>query len=155
MKSYTKKIIGFLILLLVVSCAIESMFSLPNDELIKSELIGEWRTEHSKHEFLRIEKNNEKTYKLIIVDKEKTEELIAFSKAVKGFNIMNIITEYDGKVANLFYGFNIDSNTLTFSEVNDKLRENEFESETELLNFFKENINRDDFFINQTELVRK
>jgi hypothetical protein len=68
---------------------------------------------------------------------------------------MNIKTEYKNKITNVFYGFKVGGNTLVFSEVNKKLRNKEFKSETELLDFFKENISRDDFFINQIELIRK
>ena len=68
---------------------------------------------------------------------------------------MNIKTEYKNKITNVFYGFKVEGNTLIFSEVNKKLRNKEFKSQTELLEFFKENINREDFFINQTELIRK
>jgi len=139
----------------MISCALESKFSLPNDEKIKTELIGEWSTEKNTNEILRIEKNDDKTYKLIFVEKEKTEELIAFSKTINGFNIMNLITEYEGKVTNVFYGFNINGNALTYSEGNDKLRENNFDSETELLNFFKENVSKKGFFTNPVELRRK
>lgn len=155
MKSYTKKILSTIILLLVISCSLESTFSLPNDEKIQTELIGEWTSKETTNEFLKIEKKSDKTYNIIIAEKDKTEKLLAFSKTINGFSIMNIITEYDGKITNVFYGFNIEGDTLTYSEVNNKLRENEFNSEIELLDFFKEKINRDDFFINRIVLVRK
>ena len=68
---------------------------------------------------------------------------------------MNLKTEYKNKITNVFYGFKVEENTLIFSEINKKLRSEDFKSQTELLDFFKENINREDFFINQTELIRK
>ena len=156
MKTYIKRIIGFLILFLVISCALESKFALPNDEKIKPELIGEWYNEKNvNEETVKIIKNGEKSYTLQIIGKSETEELIAHSKTINGFSIMNIKTETKGVITNVFYGFTVKGNTLTFSEVNDKLRNEEFESESELLKFFEENVSKNDFFINPTELKRK
>lgn len=152
MKKYT---LSLVILFLVISCSLESKFSLPNDENINPELIGEWYNGKNNDEKITIIKHGEKTYKLLIKNKEKTDEIISFSKTIKGFEIMNLRTEYKNKITNVFYGFKVEGNTLIFSEINKKLRNKEFKSETELLDFFKENINRDDFFINQTELTRK
>ncbi|SEA20470.1 hypothetical protein [Psychroflexus halocasei] len=153
MKKYLGKIIGISLIFLILSCALESKFSLPNDERIKTELIGEWSNEDD--EILRIEKNNEKTYKLITIQNGKMDESIAFSKTINGFNILNIISEYEDKKTNVFYGFNIDNNTLTYSEVNDKLRESDFKSESELLQFFQKNISKKDFFVDSVKLKRK
>jgi len=156
MKTYTKRIIGILILFLVISCALESKFALPNDEKIKPELIGEWYNEKNvDEETIKIIKNGEKSYTLKIIDKNETDELIAHSKTINGFSIMNVKTETKGVITNVFYGFTVKGNTLTFSEVNDKLRNKEFESESELLKFFEENVSKEGFFINPTELKRK
>lgn len=152
MKKHT---LSLLILFLVISCSLESKFSLPNDENINPKLIGEWYNGKDNDEKLTIIKYGEKTYKLLLKDKEKTDEIISYSKTVNGFQIMNLKTEYKNKITNVFYGFKVEGNTLIFSEVNNKLRNKEFKSKTELLDFFKENINKDDFFINQTELIRK
>lgn len=152
MKKYT---LSLVILFLVISCSLESKFSLPNDENINPELIGEWYNGKDNDEKLTIIKHGEKTYKLLLKDKEETDEIISFSKTIKGFEIMNLKTEYKNKITNVFYGFKVEGNTLVFSEVNKKMRSKEFKSESELLVFFKENINRENFFINQTELIRK
>ena len=151
MKKYN---LSLIILFLVISCSLESKFSLPNDENINTELIGEWFNEKDNSEKLTIIKYGEKTYKLLLKDKEKTDEIISFSKTIKGFEIMNLKTEYKNKITNVFYGFKVEGNTLIFSEVNKKLRSKEFESQNELLEFFKDNINREDFFINKTKLIR-
>ena len=151
MKKYN---LSLIILFLVISCSLESKFSLPNDENINTELIGEWFNEKDNSEKLTIIKYGEKTYKLLLKDKEKTDEIISFSKTIKGFEIMNLKTEYKNKITNVFYGFKVEGNTLIFSEVNKKLRSKEFESQNELLEFFKDNINREDFFINKTKLTR-
>jgi hypothetical protein len=155
MKAYKKGIIGILILFIMVSCALESQFALPNDEKIKTELIGEWYFEKNSDEGIKIMKNGEKSYNLKIVDKKETEELIGFSITIKGFSIMNVKTESKGITKNIFYGFSLNGNTLTFSEVNDKLRDEEFKSESELLKFFEENVTKEGFFINHSELKRK
>ena len=154
-KPMKKHTLSLLILFLVISCSLESKFSLPNDENINPKLIGEWYNGKDNDEKLTIIKHGEKTYKLLLKDKEKTDEIISFSKTVNGFQIMNLKTEYENKITNVFYGFKVEENTLIFSEINNKLINKEFKSKTELLNFFKENINKDDFFINQTELIRK
>jgi hypothetical protein len=154
-KPMKKHTLSLLILFLVISCSLESKFSLPNDENINPKLIGEWYNGKDNDEKLTIIKHGEKTYKLLLKDKEKTDEIISFSKTVNGFQIMNLKTEYENKITNVFYGFKVEGNTLIFSEINNKLRNKEFKSKTELLDFFKENIKKDDFFINQTELIRK
>jgi len=155
MKKYKEKYIGFLILFLITSCSLESKFSLPNDEKIIPELIGEWRSEESDNEIIKILKNGEKSYLIQIIDNNGTDELIAFSKTIKGITIMNVKTETKGIITNLFYGFSIESNTLFFFEINDKLRNGEFKSEFQLLKFFEENINKENFLINPTKLKRK
>ncbi|TXD84797.1 hypothetical protein ESY86_03630 [Subsaximicrobium wynnwilliamsii] len=155
MKTHKKRIIGVFILFLMVSCALESQFALPNDEKINPEFIGEWYSEENDDESIKITKNGEKSYRLQVFDENETNESIAFSKTIKGFSIMNIQTETKGIITYVFYGFNVEGNTLTFSEVNDKLRHEEFESESELLRFFEENLTKEDFFINPTELKRK
>tara|TARA_B100000678_G_C18005315_1_gene420516 strand:- start:209 stop:682 length:474 start_codon:yes stop_codon:yes gene_type:complete len=154
-KPMKKYVLSLIILFLVISCSLESKFSLPNDENINLELIGEWYNEKDNDEKLTIMEHGEKTYKLLIKSKEKTEEIISFSKTIKGFGIMNLKTDYKNKIRNVFYGFKVKGNTLIVYEVNEKLRNKEFKSQTELLEFFNENINREDFFINPTELIRK
>jgi len=154
MKKHTNKIIGISIIFLIVSCSLESVFSLPNDEKIKTELIGEWFYGKNSEAIIRIEKNNKKTYKLILDENGKTEELIAFSKTINGFNIMILINDFDEDSIYEYYGFTIDDKTLTYSEVNKNFRESDFSSETDLLNFFQKNVTKKDFFINPNVLKR-
>ena len=156
MKIYKKRIIGILILFIMVSCALESQFALPKDEKIITELIGEWISVENSDDRINILKNGEKSYRLQIIEDSKIdEELIGFSKTIKGFSIMNIKTVSNGIITNVFYGFNVKENILTFSEVNDKLHDTEFKSASELLIFFKENVSKKDFFINHLDLKRK
>lgn len=152
MKKYTLRL---MILFLVISCSLESKYSLPNDEKINPELIGEWHNGKDDNEKITIIKHGEKTYKLLLKNLDETDELISFSKTIKGFEIMNIKTEYKNKITNVFYGFKVDGNTLIFSEVQKKYRNKEFKSQTELLEFFEEHINREDFFFNPITLIQK
>ena len=156
MKIYKKRIIGILILFIMVSCALESQFALPNDEKIIPELLGEWISVENSDDRINIIKNSEESYRLQIIENTRIdEELIGFSKTINGFSIMNLKTEENGVITYLFYGFNVKENTLIFSEVNDKLHDDEFESQSELLQFFEENVAKEDFFTNTFELNRK
>lgn len=65
-----KQIFSLLILFLVISCTLESKFSLPNDEKINPELIGEWYNGKGNEDKLTIKKHGEKTYKLLLWDRE-------------------------------------------------------------------------------------
>ena len=99
-----------------------------------------------------IQQNGEKKYKLILDDSTRVN---AFSKKIKGFNIMNITEEHNGVFTNIFYGFEITNDTLVVSEVTDKLRKEDFGSQAELLNFFNENIEKEDFFLNPEIMIKK
>ena len=148
-----KKIIyGLLILFLIISCALESKFGLPNDEKINTKLIGIWYNEKIPNESVIIKPNGEMKYKLILSD---STELISYSKRIKGFNILNIISDYKGKTINTFYGFVIKNETLEFYEVNKEMRKIEFDSQAELIHFFNENVDKKEFFINPVKLTRK
>ncbi|WMI69307.1 hypothetical protein [Mangrovimonas sp. YM274] len=149
-----KNILGCLAFLLLMGCTIESEFGLPNDENINPELIGEWGITNNDVEKITIQKTSDTTYKLAIKDGKEIEELQGYQKTIKGVSIMNVKTENRGKTIYTFYGFTVQDNTLTFSEVNDKLHKKEFTSESELISFFENNIEREDFFINQNQLKR-
>lgn len=145
------KIFSLLFLVLIVSCALESKFGLPNDEKINTELIGTW-LDTKTNETLIIKKNNEISYKLIPND---STELISYSKKIKGFNVLNMITNHNGIKTNSFFGFKLKNDTLEFSEVNKELKETDFKSQAELIKFFNENIDKKGFFINPTILIRE
>ncbi len=155
MKIDIKIVTGIVLVFLMISCSLESKFSLPNDEKIKPELLGEWYIEKDNTVRITILKNSDISYKFLLNEKGNTEEFISFSKTIKGVNLLNIKTEYNGKTTNVFYGFNIKDNSLVLLEVNEKLRTEEFDSESDLLTFFENNIDKEDFFINPTKLKRK
>ncbi|WP_179376684.1 hypothetical protein [Winogradskyella wichelsiae] len=145
------KIFSLLFLVLIVSCALESKFGLPNDEEINTELIGTW-LDIKANEMLMIKKNNEMSYKLIPND---STEIISYSKKIKGFNVLNIVTNDNGVKTNSFFGFELRNDTLEFSEVNKDLKETDFNSQAELIKFFNENIDKKGFFINHTIVIRE
>ena len=150
-----KKIIGLFTLFLLLSCALESEFALPNDENIIPELIGEWYNVKNNLGTIKIQQDGEKNYKLFIEEDDEIKEVNSFSKRIKGYNIMNVKTEYSGKTFYMFFGITLHGDVLTFSEVNDQLHSKEFKSETELLKFFENNIERENFFVNSVEMKRK
>ena len=145
------KIFSLFFLVLIVSCALESKFGLPNDEKINTELIGTW-LDIKTNETLLIKKNNEMSYKLIPND---STELISYSKKIKGFNILNMVTNGNGVKTNSFFGFELRNDTLEFSEVNKDLKKTDFNSQAELIKFFNENIDKKGFFINPTIVIRE
>jgi hypothetical protein len=147
-----KKIYGLLILFLTISCALESKFGLPNDEKINNELIGVWYDGKIPNEYVIIKQNGEMKYKLILSD---STELISYSKKIKGFNILNVKSDYKGTKINTFYRFELKNDTLEFSEVNKDMRKVDFNTQNELIEFFNENIDKKEFFINPVKLIRK
>jgi len=78
------------LLFLVIGCSLESVYSLPNDENINSDLLGEWYVDGNDKEKIIISKHGDKTYKLILNSKDVNEEIIMFSKTIAGIKIMNL-----------------------------------------------------------------
>uniref|UniRef100_UPI00404B3491 hypothetical protein n=1 Tax=Flavobacterium sp. TaxID=239 RepID=UPI00404B3491 len=152
MKSISKMTFGVFMLFLMTACTLESRFGLSNDEAINPALIGTWYLEKDRTQQITVQKNDDKSYKLLIKDQDKTDVLISYAKTIKGFTIINVQTKENDKITNLFYGFKVKNNNLIFSEVNAAFREKPFKSEAELLKFFEENIDKEDFFINPTVL---
>ena len=150
-----KKIIfSILTLLLFISCALESKFGLPNDEKVNKNLIDVWYLFDNKKDSLIINKKTDFIYEIILSDEK--EIIQGYTKEIKGFTIMNLIVDgAKGKKINVFYGVKIKNDTLEFSEVSDKIRKTEFDSQKELISFFEKNITRSDFFINPLQLIRK
>lgn len=154
MKKMKKKIIGILILLVLMSCALESKFGLPNDEKIDKNLIGVWGAMDNTKDSLEIKNKGDFRFEIIISGEK--EVIQGYTKKIKGFTIMNLIVDDEkGEKLNTFYGVRIKNDILEFSEVSDKLRKTDFNSQKELIRFFEKNISRTDFFINPERLIRK
>ena len=148
----TKYILSLFILLIAMSCALESKYALPNDELINTNLLGDWYGPEETDGFVRISKRTDKTYTITFFENDEKRVSQAFSKSIKGYNILNLITTYDNKITNTFFGFTVNGNSLTYFEVNRALKKDGFSSKKELLNFFEKNISKEDFFQDPIEL---
>lgn len=149
-----KKITGILILLVLMSCALESKFGLPNDEKIDKNLIGVWGVMNNTKDSLEIKNKGDFRFEIVISGEK--EVIQGYTKKIKGFTILNLIVDDEkGGKLNMFYGVRIKNDTLEFSEVTDKLRKTDFNSQKELIRFFERNISRTDFFINPERLIRK
>jgi hypothetical protein len=154
MKKMKKKILGISLLLILMSCALESIFGLPNDEKIDENLIGVWVAMDSPKDSLEIKNKGDFRFEMIISGEKDIIE--GYTKKIKGFTIMNLIIDGGkGEKLNTFYGVRIKNDTLEYSEVSDKLRKTDFSSQKELIRFFEKNISRSDFFINPERLIRK
>ena len=154
MKKINKLVFVLMTIFFMTACSLESEFALSNDESLNQELLGTWYLEKDRTQQITIEKNNEKSYRLIFKDQDKTNIITSFSKTIQGFNIMNVEVVEQIEKINIFYGFEIKNNQLIFYEVNDALHKEPFKSQAELFKFFEKNINKKNFFINPTVLSR-
>jgi hypothetical protein len=139
---------------------LESKYALPNDQKINKGLLGDWMLENSGEDpsiFLQkatFVATSDLTYQLIIKDGDKTEKFECFTKTFDDVEILNIKIVYKGNATNAFYGYKVKDEVLTFFEVKERLNEKEFNSTDELVSYFEENINKEDFFMEKTKLVR-
>jgi hypothetical protein len=139
-----------------MSCALESKYALPNEELINTNLLGDWYGPEDPDNFVRISKRTDKTYTVTVFEKDEKQVVSqAFSKSIKGYNILNLITTTDDKSTNIFVGFTVNGNSLTYFDVTNKLREDDFSSKKELLDFFENHISNEGFFQDPIELKKK
>lgn len=147
-----KVLLVICMLVLVISCALESVFSLPKEENIDKNLLGTWysETDEKSDDWLMLEAFDEKTYKLTLED----DVTICFAATIKGYKIMNVVDHTSSK-PNMFYGFVVENDKLKIMEVSDKLNSDDFRSQKELIEFFEANIERPDFFVNPDTMIRK
>jgi hypothetical protein len=145
--------------ILLFSCALESKYDLINDQTIDNELIGKWSTEKNKGA-IAFEKNNDNTIKIIIINDKKANEVIskaAFTKTINGHHFINLVSDKnkEGKVINMFYEYKIVGKTFKYREVDSDFTKQKFNSSKELLNFFKDNMDKDGFFGKYDEELTK
>ncbi|MFY7670240.1 hypothetical protein ACOSP6_04065 [Tenacibaculum sp. MEBiC06402] len=143
--------IGFALLVLT-GCTLESKFGLPKKDKIDTELLGIWTTPciiNQESDTLTIKSIDDYTYRLLF---DTNEELKAHSLKIKEYNIINIVSNPEGN--NLFYGYEVEKDTLRFYEVNPELLKGEITSEKELNDFFLENIDKHNFFMNACIMVK-
>ena len=148
------KLIGyalFIIVFMIDSCALESKFSLPKNEKVDSKLLGTWHSENDidSLDWIKIEALDGFTYKLTLND----DNLTAFTTTFSKYRIVNVVDESNVK-PNMFYGFIVKKDELQFMEVTDKLTQGDFNSQKELIHFFKNNIENPKFFVNPEKYQR-
>ena len=140
------------VLLVLTGCTLESKFGLPKKDKIDSELLGVWTTPcivNQDSDTLKINALDDFNYQLIF---DTNEVLKAYSLKIKQYNIINIISTTGSN--NLFYGYEVEKDTLRFYEVNPELLKDEITSEKELTDFFLENIDKYNFFMNACVMIR-
>ena len=138
--------------LVITGCTLESKFGLPKKDKIDNELLGVWTTPcivNQDSDTLKINALDDFNYQLIF---DTNEVLKAYSLKIKQYNIINIISTTGSN--NLFYGYEVEKDTLRFYEVNPELLKDEITSEKELTDFFLENIDKYNFFMNACVMIR-
>ncbi|RED45679.1 hypothetical protein [Seonamhaeicola aphaedonensis] len=147
-----KHIFILLTAIILISCALESEFSLPKGERIDTELLGLWYPENHQEsrDWIKIEAFDEFTYKFTLNDDEGT----CYSFSLGNFKIMNVVDTTNEK-PNSFYGYVLSENQLKVMEVNEKLVDEDFNSQKELIEFFKTNVDRPEFFVYPEIFKRK
>lgn len=140
------------VLFIITGCTLESKFGLPKKDKVDQNLLGVWTTPciiNQESDTLTIKSIDDYTYRLLF---DTNEQLEAYSLKIKDYTIINIISNVEKN--NLFYGYEVENDTLRFYEVNPELLTNEVNSEKELNDFFLENIDKHNFFMNACIMVR-
>ena len=140
------------VLFIITGCTLESKFGLPKKDKVDQNLLGVWTTPciiNQESDTLTIKAIDDYTYRWLF---DTNEQLEAYSLKIKDYTIINIISNIEKN--NLFYGYEVENDTLRFYEVNPELLTNEVNSEKELNDFFLENIDKHNFFMNACIMVR-
>lgn len=155
MKYYKILLVAFFTISLVLSCTLESEYALPNNEKIMPELLGEWKSSENANEVLKFSKKNDKIYHVLFnVNNDKNNEMTAYLHTIEDHVILNLIETKDNKTTNMFHKVSVSDDQLTYYEVNTKIAKSEINSQKELLQYFKNNIHKEDFFINPNVVNR-
>jgi len=145
-----KKVVSIIVLtFLLVSCALESEFSLPNNQLTSRDLLGTWHPKGEKGDLI-FKANSDNTFSVTMIDDKGEKTIIspnAYTSIINNYSLLNLVhTSKDGKKSNIFYGYRLSTNNFSFRPVNDKFSDIKISSNEELLNYFEENISKKDFF---------
>lgn len=141
-----------LMFVIVLSCTLTSKFGLPNTQKIDRELLGTWTTPcivNQESDTLTISTYNEYQYQLLFDTKEKMN---AYSYSIKQYQIINILSNINQQ--NMFYGYEVEKDTLRFFEVNPELLQKDVHSTSQLVDFFHQNIDKPNFFMNACVMVK-
>lgn len=137
--------------LMLVGCTLESQFGLPNDEQINPELLGRWGTKSDSQGYMEFLKSTDYTYTLRLIDGDSIEEMQAYTKNIKGRDILTLVHKENNHT---FYGYKVSKRAFTYYEVNDSLPNGKIESAAQLLAHFEKNIKKKDFFKKVDKLER-
>jgi len=142
-----KKIVFIVVALaLLVSCALESEYSLPKNKRIYKELLGTWHPIDAKGD-LFFKKNKDKTFSIIMIDDKKEATVIssnAFTSKIKNHKLIIIVNSDENKTINSFYEYRISKGKFSYRAV--RKVDKKFTSDKDLLHYFEENIDKDGFF---------
>ncbi|OIQ27220.1 MAG: hypothetical protein BM564_13075 [Bacteroidetes bacterium MedPE-SWsnd-G2] len=150
-KSTLSILFGFCLL---ISCTLELDYSLPKDEKIHPNLLGKWHNESIPDEYMKVMKTDDYTYKFILHNTEETTELFGFSKTINGQHFITLTHEVDGKQVYSFYHLKITGDQLVSQEINNELPKDDINSQADVVNYFKTNMSRPDFYKAHFKLSR-
>lgn len=143
-----KKGVAIVFTIVAFSCTLQSKFSLPNNQNIDANLIGNWIHYESPNDTIVIDKKNEKSYHVVI---DNCNQTTAFSYKINNYNIMTLIDDNN----HLFYGFDCKGDSLKIMKINKALRHEDFNSQKDLIYFFKNHINDSNFFLEPIYLIKQ
>ena len=142
-----KKIVFIIVAtVLLMSCTLESEFSLPKDKRIDKELLGTWHPIDSKGSLI-IKKAKNKTFSITMIDEKGKTTVIspnAFTPKINNHKLINLVSMDEGKVINSFYEYKIVDEKFRYREV--RKTKQKFTSNKDLLNYFTNNIDKEGFF---------
>lgn len=139
---------------IVVSCTLELDYALPNDEKIHENLLGKWHNERIPNEYMEVVKTDDYTYKFILHSTDETTELFGFSKTINGQHFITLTHEVEGKKVYSFYHLKITGDQLVSQEINNELPKDDINSQEDVVNYFRNNMSRPDFYKPNLNLLR-
>lgn len=133
-------------LILLVSCALESEYTLPKNKRIYKELLGTWHPIDAKGDLI-FKKNKNKTFSIIMIDEKGKTTVIsskAFTSKIKNHKLIILVNTVEKKTINSFYEYRLIKNKFSYRAV--RKVDKKFISDKDLLNYFIENIDNNNFF---------
>ena len=133
-----------------VACTLDSVISLPYSEKVNPALLGTWTDPNAEEESeMVISQHGPKEYKITV----EAGEFIGHTSKVGEVNYMDV--HELGDKLHMFFKYEHKGDTITFYEVSDDYKEVEFKTTTLLLNYLKENADKEGFFSNPETVQKK
>jgi len=137
------------IVTILISCALESEFSLENNRLIDKNLIGTWFLNKSG-EGIVFKENKGNTFSVTAIDDKNHTDIVSnnsFTSTIKDHKLINLVGKNENEnTINGFYEYRLDNGKLNFRAVNSDYSERPITSQEELLEYFNKNIDKKGFF---------